>query len=124
MTSGAMVISGACALVVGLLFGWPLPLLLPLLILWGVAVVADSAQFSTAVSELAPRELVGTALTVQTSLGFLLTTVTIYLLPWVAGEIGWRWAMAVLVPGPVVGVAAMLSLRRLPAAALLAGGRR
>ena len=124
VTSGAMVISGACALVVGLLFGRPLPWLLPLLFVWGIAVVADSAQFSTAVSELAPRELVGTALTVQTSLGFLLTTITIYLLPWAAGVIGWRWAMMVLVPGPLIGVAAMLSLRRLPAAVQLAGGRR
>ena len=124
VTSGAMVMSGGCALVVGLLFGRPLAWLVPLLVVWGVAVVADSAQFSTAVSELAPRELVGTALTLQTSLGFLLTTVTIYLLPWAAATIGWRWAMAVLVPGPVVGVAAMLALRRLPVAAQMAGGRR
>jgi MFS family permease len=124
VTSWSMAISGGCALLVGLLFGRPLPWLVPLLLIWGVAVVADSAQFSTAVSELAPRELVGTALTLQTSLGFLLTIITIYLLPWVAEEIGWRWAMVVLVPGPVVGVAAMLSLRRLPAATQLAGGRR
>ena len=71
ITSVAMTVSGACALAVGLVFGRPLPVLVPLLLVWGVTVVADSAQFSAAVSELAPRELVGTALTLQTSLGFL-----------------------------------------------------
>jgi MFS family permease len=121
-TSAAMLISGVCALLVGTLFAQPLPILLPLLLVWGVAVVADSAQFSTAVSELAPREYVGTALTLQTSLGFLLTCVTIYLLPVVADSIGWRWTMSVLALGPVIGVWAMQRLGRRPEAALLAGG--
>jgi nitrate/nitrite transporter NarK len=89
-----------------------------------VAVVADSAQFSTAVSELAPREYVGTALTLQTSLGFLLTCVTIYLLPVLAHAVGWRWAMAALAPGPAAGLWAMLALRKRPEARMLAGGRR
>ena len=124
ITSAAMVVSGACALVVGILFARPLPLLLPLLLVWGVSVVADSAQFSTAVSELAPPDLVGSALTLQTCLGFLLTTVTIYLLPTVAAAVGWRWVMMVLVPGPALGVVAMLALRARPEAARLAGGRR
>jgi len=96
ITSVAMTVSGACALAVGLVFGRPLPVLVPLLLVWGVTVVADSAQFSAAVSELAPRELVGTALTLQTSLGFLLTCLTIYLLPWVAARMGWRWSMSLL----------------------------
>lgn len=124
VTSAAMAMSGACALLVGTLFGHTLFLLVPLLLVWGVTVVADSAQFSTAVSELAPPELVGTALTLQTCLGFLLTTVTIYSLPWVAERIGWRWAMVVLAAGPAVGVWAMLALRARPEAARLAGGRR
>ncbi len=124
VTSWAMIVSGSCALCVGLLFGGPLYLLVPLLVVWGVTVVADSAQFSTAVSELAPPEYVGTALTLQTSLGFLLTCATIYLLPSVAGVIGWRWSMTVLAAGPAVGVAAMLALRRRPEALRLAGGRR
>ena len=124
VTSAAMVASGACALAVGFTFGGPLVLLGPLLIVWGVTVVADSAQFSTAVSELAPSDYVGTALTLQTSLGFLLTCATIYLLPAVAGVIGWRWSMSVLALGPAVGVAAMLALRARPEAARLAGGRR
>ena len=124
VTSVAMVVSGCCAVIVGLFFGGPLAALVPLLLVWGVTVVADSAQFSTAVSELAPRDYVGTALTLQTSMGFLLTCTTIYLLPAVATAIGWRWSMSVLAIGPVLGVWAMLALRRLPEAARLAGGRR
>ena len=123
ITSVAMTVSGACALAVGLVFGRPLPVLVPLLLVWGVTVVADSAQFSAAVSELAPRELVGTALTLQTSLGFLLTCLTIYLLPWLAARMGWRWSMSLLALGPACGVWAMLVLRRRPEAASLAGGR-
>jgi MFS family permease len=124
VTSGAMALSGSCALVVGMLFGRSLVVLLPLLLAWGVTVVADSAQFSASVSELAPRELVGTALTLQTSLGFLLTCLTIYLLPWVAQRVGWRWSMSLLALGPAGGVWAMLALRRRAEATALAGGRR
>ena len=124
VTVWAMALSGSCAIAVGLLFGQPLVLLAPLLLLWGVAVVADSAQFSTAVSELAPADYVGTALTLQTSMGFLLTCATIYLLPAVAAAIGWRWSMSVLAIGPALGVWAMLALRGRPEAARLAGGRR
>jgi MFS family permease len=123
VTTWAMVLSGCCALTVGMLFGGPLWMLLPLLLLWGFSVVADSAQFSTAVSELAPAAYVGTALTLQTSLGFLLTSVTIYLLPVVASSIGWRWSMSVLAIGPALGVWAMQALRRRPEALRLAGGR-
>lgn len=123
VTSVAMAVSGGCALVVGLVYAQPLVVLAPVLLLWGVAVVADSAQFSTAVSELAPPDLVGTALTLQTCMGFLLTCLTIYFLPTVAGALGWRWSMAVLAAGPALGVWAMLTLRRRPEATRLAGGR-
>jgi len=124
VTSAAMLVSGSCASVVGLFFGAPLVALAPLLLVWGISVVADSAQFSAAISELAPRDYVGTALTLQTSLGFLLTCATIYLLPTVAAAIGWRWSMSVLAIGPVLGVWAMLALRRRPEALQLAGGAR
>ncbi|MEX2156551.1 MAG: MFS transporter [Gemmatimonadales bacterium] len=123
VTSVAMFVSGSCAIMVGLFFGSPLAALLPLLLVWGVSVVADSAQFSAAVSELAPSDYVGTALTLQTSLGFLLTCATIWLLPAVAATIGWRWSMSVLAIGPACGVWAMLALRLRPEAARLAGGR-
>jgi MFS family permease len=124
VTSVAMLVSGLSALTVGGLFGAPLIALLPLLLVWGITIVADSAQFSAAVSELAPREYVGTALTLQTCLGFLLTAATIYLLPTVAETIGWRWSMGVLAIGPALGVWAMLVLRRRPEALRLAGGKR
>ena len=124
VTSVSMLVSGICALNVGLFYGAPLIALLPILLLWGISIVADSAQFSAAVSELAPREYVGTALTLQTSLGFLLTAATIYLLPTLAGAIGWRWSMSVLAIGPAVGVWAMLALRLRPEALRLAGGKR
>ena len=122
VTSAAMMISGTCALAVGMLFGAHPAVLMPVLIVWGISIVADSAQFSAAVSELAPPEYVGTALTLQTSLGFLLTCLTIYLLPRIADFVGWRWSMAVLALGPAMGVIAMLALRRRPEARRLAGG--
>jgi len=124
VTSIAMGVSGCCCLLVGFLFGQPLWALVPLLAIWGISVVADSAQFSTAISELAPRQYVGTALTLQTSLGFLLTAVTISLLPVAAATIGWRWSMSVLAIGPALGVWAMQALRRRPEAERLAGGLR
>lgn len=124
VTSLAMIVSGTCCLAAGLLFARPLVLLVPLLLIWGITVVADSAQFSTAVSELAPTDYVGTALTMQTSMGFLLTTITISLLPVTASATGWRWAMALLAVGPAFGVWAMVRLRGLPEAVRLAGGRR
>lgn len=124
LTMGAMAISGTCAIGVGFLFGGPPVALGALCVVWGVTIVADSAQFSASVTELSPRELVGTMLTAQTCAGFLLTLVTIHLLPVMAATIGWRLAFAPLALGPFFGVWAMGRLRNLPDAARLAGGRR
>ena len=110
----AMWLSAACAAATPALFGAPPLWFFLLVVVWGFAVVADSAQFSALVSEYSPRDHVGTALTIQTCLGFLLTIVTIELLPRVAALTGWRWAALLLVPGPLAGIAAM---RRLPRAA-------
>jgi hypothetical protein len=89
-------------------------------LLWGVAVIADSAQFSALVTEHAPPHAVGTALTLQTSLGFLLTVASIQLVPAIAGALGWRWAMVILSLGPVAGLASLRGLRRMrPAASAL-----
>jgi hypothetical protein len=93
-------------------------------VLWGVTVIADSAQFSTAVTELSPPAYVGTALTAQTCVGFALTMISIWLIPPVVGVVGWRWAFASLAIGPALGVLAMGRLRELPEALRLAGGRR
>ncbi len=108
---GALVVSGACCLLSPLFFGAPLALLVAFLAVWGAAVIADSGVFSTALSETADQRYVGTALTVQTAVGFSLTVVTIQLLPLVAGAIGWQFAFWLLVPGPLLGAVAMRRFR-------------
>ena len=124
VTSGAMAISGACCLVIGLLFGAHPILLLTVAAVWGATVVADSAQFSACVTELGEPRYLGTALTLQTCLGFLLTTISIELLPRIERLVGWRYAFVVLAPGPLFGVISMLRLRGLPEAQKIAHGRR
>jgi len=109
----SMAASGACALGVGLLFGASPWALVPVAWVWGFFVVADSAQFSALVTEVAPPHAVGTALTLQTSLGFLLTMATIQMVPAIAGALGWRWAFPILALGPAFGIAAIARLRRL-----------
>ena len=124
LTMVAMAASGLCAVVVGLTFAGPPLVTLLVAIVWGVTVIADSAQFSTAVTELAPAAYVGTALTTQTCLGFALTMVSIWLIPPVVGLVGWRWGFALLAIGPALGVLAMARLRTLPESSSMAGGRR
>ena len=124
LTMLAMAVSGGCAATVGLLFGADPWLLTLLCLVWGVAVVADSAQFSASVAELSNRYLVGTMLTLQTALGFTLTLITIHLMPLWVEALGWRYAFAPLALGPFLGVWAMARLRAHPEATRLAGGRR
>jgi MFS family permease len=119
-----MILSGGACLTAGFVFGASPLVVVPFVLGWGFVIVADSAQFSTAVSELAADTYVGTALTLQTAIGFLLTLGSIQLTPVVADVVGWQWAFAPLVVGPLVGTAAMVWLRRLPEAKHLAGGRR
>jgi MFS family permease len=119
----AMVGSGTCAALVGLTFHRP-AWLVAVALVWGVTVIADSAQFSAAVTELAPPAYVGTALSLQTSLGFLLTLVSTALVPRAAEAWGWPWAFLFLAPGPFLGTLAMGMLRRLPESRKLARGRR
>lgn len=108
----ALAASGTCALLIGFTFGKTLWLLVPVSLIWGFFVIADSAQFSVLVTESVPPHAVGTALTVQTSVGFLLTMISIQLVPPVAAAIGWRWAFAMLAAGPIAGIAAIQQLRR------------
>ena len=107
----AMLCSAACAALTLVVYGRSPWLLYALIVVWGFSVVADSAQFSALVSEHAPRDHVGTALTLQTCVGFLLTIVTIDLLPRVAAAASWQWASLLLVPGPLLGAWAMKRLR-------------
>ena len=124
LTIIAMAVSGSCAATVGLLFGGAPWALLTLCIVWGISIVADSAQFSASIAELSDPARVGTMLTLQTALGFTLTLATIHLLPHWVDALGWRYAFVPLSIGPALGVWAMARLRARPEAVRLAGGRR
>lgn len=124
VASAAMIMSGACCLVIGFFFQQDPLLLLILAAIWGASVVADSAQFSTCVTELGDPQYIGTALTLQTCVGFLLTTISIHLIPSFVAAVGWRYAFVILAPGPAFGVLSMLRLRGLPEAAKIAQGKR
>jgi MFS family permease len=119
----SLAISGGSCLVAGRLVERP-EALTALCLVWGFAVVADSAQFSAAVTELSRPQWVGTALTVQTCLGFLLTLLTIRLVPWLVDLRGWPLALAVMALGPVFGIVSMWRLRSLPEARRMASGKR
>ena len=124
-TAGMMIVSGICALLIGFVFDGPFWLLALVVIVWGISIIGDSAQFSAAVTELADRNYIGTALSLQMGMGFALTIFMIWLMPHIAAFLGgWRWAFVLLAVGPAFGATSMLMLRRKPEAARLAGGRR
>lgn len=124
VTSIAMIISGTVAAFIGFIPTEFTVLIVILAMIWGASIIADSAQFSTAMTELSDPAYRGTMLTFQTGIGFALTAVSIWLLPIVKDSSGWGWAFAMLALGPVVGTAAMLRLRSLPEASKLAAGKR
>jgi MFS family permease len=104
VAAAAMAVSGACALVIGWLMAAPIWLVVGLSLVWGFAIVADSAQFSALVTEVAPDHAVGTALTLQTSLGFLLSAATIWMTVSLAERWGWGIAFSMLAAGPAFGI--------------------
>ncbi len=112
VAAGAMAVSGACALVIGWSGAWSIWVALALALVWGFAVVADSAQFSALVTEVAPAHAVGTALTLQTSLGFLLTALSIWVMLAVESRWGWGVAFSLLAVGPALGISQMLRLKQ------------
>lgn len=107
LVSISLFMSGSCCLLSGVLFGGPIWVLGALAMTWGFFVIADSAQFSTLVTESVPAHTVGTALTIQTSLGFLLTMLPMQLVPVIAQRTGWRWGFVILALGPLAGLAAI-----------------
>jgi MFS family permease len=113
VTAAAMLTSGGCALLIGFVLDGSWWLLAPVCLVWGFSVIADSAQFSACVSELCEPRYIGTAMTLQTCLGFILTLLSIRLVPLLVGRVGWRGAFAMLAIGPVLGTVAMLRLRSL-----------
>ena len=124
VTIAAMAISGLCSLVVGFFYGTNPVLLTMVCMIWGIAIVADSAQFSAAVAELSNPRFIGTMLTIQTSVGFLITLITIHLTPELVRLFGWRYTFAPLAVGPALGILAMAKLRGMPESKALAQGRR
>jgi MFS family permease len=124
-TAGMMIASGTCALLIGFVFDGPQWLLVLVVIVWGITIIGDSAQFSAAVTELADRSYIGTALSLQMGMGFALTILMIWLMPHLAAWLGgWQWTFSILAVGPFIGATAMLVLRRRPEAERLANGRR
>jgi MFS family permease len=123
VTIVSMAVSGTCCLLAGPLFGGHPVLLLALCLIWGCAIIADSAQFSASITELCDPQYVGTTLTMQTCLGFLLTLVSIRIVPWLLDPFGWEAVFAFLAIGPVFGIISMARLRRLPEAAKIGGER-
>jgi len=112
----ALAASGSCALLAGVFFGLDLRLTAIMAALWSFFVIADSAQFSALVTEAVPPHAVGTALTTQTCLGFLLTLISIQLVPPVVERAGWGMAFGMLALGPVLGILAIRTLARRPTA--------
>lgn len=110
----SMAVSGVCCVLVGFTVGGPFVVAALLMWVWGFFVVADSAQFSAMVTEVAPPDSVGTALMLQTSLGFLLTMVTIQAIPALVEVVEWRWAFTFLALGPIAGIASIRRLLRHP----------
>lgn len=114
VAGGAMLVSASCCLASPLVFGAGPTVLVIVLVLWGLSAVADSAQFSAATTELAEPSYAGSILALQLALGFVLTMVSIRLVPAVVGAAGWRFALLPLAPGPIAGAVAMLRLRASP----------
>ena len=125
ITAALMLVSGSCAFSIGFLVNTS-PFLFGLIaLLWGLTIIADSGQFSAAVTELSEPNLVGTALTVQMAIGFGITMITIWLVPVFAQLFGsFQWMFLLLAPGPFIGAIAMLLLRRHPQSEKLALGKR
>ncbi|WP_421723927.1 MFS transporter [Bauldia sp.] len=112
VTIAAMALSGIAAVLTALTFGGPVWLTFILIMIWGITVIPDSAQFSALVADAAPPELAGSLMTLQTAIGFALTIVTVQVTPILAASFGWPLVLAGLAIGPALGILAMLPLRR------------
>jgi predicted MFS family arabinose efflux permease len=123
ITIVSMLVSGSCCIIAGMLFGnYPIALFI-LCLIWGFTVISDSAQFSASITELGEPAYIGTALTLQTCMGFLLTMVSIRLIPVFVNWFSWQWAFSLLAVGPFFGVLSMYRLKRLPVAVKIGGER-
>lgn len=107
-----LIASGGAALISAALYGGPVWPMMLVLVIWGVAVIPDSALYSTLVADAAPPERAGSLLTLQNALGFLLTALTVQAAPALAALIGWAWVLAILSLGPALGIRALQLLLR------------
>lgn len=112
LSAGSMLISGSCSVLVGFTFGKPIWITVIFIMLWGMSVIADSAQFSAAVTEYAEPDVVGTAVTFQIAIGFLISIVSINLIPVLSSVFGWKWVFSILSVGPLLGAVSMVKLNR------------
>ncbi len=101
--------SGICCLLSPLIFTAPLGIFLVFLLFWGVVIAGDSPQFSALVAISAPKEYVGSALTIVTSIGFLITVFSIQFINSLVGTIDVKYLMLFLLPGPVFGLISLLN---------------
>jgi MFS family permease len=121
ITIVSMLVSGSCCIIAGMLFGNSTIALFILCLIWGFTVISDSAQFSASITELGEPAYIGTALTLQTCMGFLLTMVSIRLIPVFVNWFSWQWAFTILAIGPFLGALSMYKLKRLPIAVKIGG---
>ena len=112
LTLGAMALSGCSALATAASFGGPIWISIVCVMVWGITIIPDSAQFSALVADFAQPETAGSLLSLQTALGFALTAITVQLTPVLAENMGWPMVLALLALGPMFGICAMWRLRR------------
>ena len=110
----AMVVSGSGAIATALTFGGPVWLTVICILVWGAAILPDSAQFSALVADHSPDDKAGSLMTFQTALGFALTFLTVQATPVLADQIGWPGVFVLMAIGPAFGVVAMLRLKAMP----------
>jgi MFS family permease len=118
-----LTVSGISSLTIGFFLDKPF-MALAIALIWGITVIPDSPQYSSMVSELAEKEYVGTALTLQTSIGFLLTILSIRVTPLFVGKVGWSYGFTLLALGPLIGIISMLWLRKHPDSRKIARGMK
>lgn len=124
VTATVMLVSGTCALTIGFLFGGSVWFLIAVCLVWGFTVVPDAPQTSACIIELSDASYVGTMLTIQTCIGFILTMLPIHIIPQMVELFGWRFAFMPLAIGPILGAYAIFQLRKHPDAVKLASGRK
>lgn len=115
--------SGISGIVIGFFYGNPTGAIIVALI-WGATIIPDSPQYSTMVTELSDQDLVGTALTLQTAIGFTITMISVRMMPLLVDMYSWERAFMFLSIGPLLGIISMIALRRNPDSSLIANGRR